>query len=89
MVVSYEDIQADKAGQVARMLHFLNFDLPLSDIKNKLDNDFTMFRRVRGKEEFEHYTAKQRSLVQLTVSKLAEQLKVYDLNNSFGLDKYS
>lgn len=86
MVVRYEDVRKNKVEQVERMLRFLNYTH--SEITDKIQEDFTMFRREHGRDQFEHYTTKQRRLVNDIIMKTARELRVYDVNNSFRLEEY-
>ena len=88
LVVRFEDIKRDRVGQVEKMLNFLNFEYTHTDIPDKIQEDFTMFRRDHDIDQFEHYTVRQRRLVNTYILRTARELKRYDTNNSFRLEEY-
>lgn len=88
LVVRYEDIKQDKVGQVEKMLEFLNFEYAHNDISDKIQEDFTLFRRGHYQDQFEHYTDKQKRLINYNILKAVKELNGYDVNNSFRLEEY-
>lgn len=87
MVVRYEDIKANCATQVERMLNFLDFPFDKAELTAKLNNRFENFKR-RHKEQFEHYTVAQKKYVNMMLLDTIKTLTQHKLEHFFKLDDY-
>lgn len=59
-VVRYEDLINDTVKKVGRMLDFLNINYNKEDLRNRLRDDFTVFKREHSENDFEHYSPQQK-----------------------------
>lgn len=87
MVVKYEDIKRDQATQVNRMLNFLEVPFNNTDLKAKLNSGFDVFRRPH-KEEFEHYSPRQKKYINEMLLKTTKILSQHNMENLFHLEEY-
>ena len=91
-VVRYEDLINDTVKEVGRMLDFLNVNYNKEDLRNKLREDFTVFKREHSSDNFEHYSPQQKlhmkSVLQEAI-RMAEQgnkteiLRLHEYLDSF------
>ena len=66
-MVRFEDLKTDLIGQVKRMLDFLKFPYVEDELRTRLAEGFTKFRRVHGAEHFKHFTTNQQMLIRSAV----------------------
>ena len=67
LVVRFEDLKTDLIGQVKRMLDFVKFPYMEDELRTRLAEGFTKFRRVHGAEHFKHFTTNQQMLIRSAV----------------------
>ena len=80
----YEDLKKDTAKEVVRMLDFLGVKYTsVDDIRQRICQDFTEFRRHHTKEDdFDHYSHEQREYIAsilkevITASKLTNKTHI-------------
>lgn len=83
----YEDVKHDKISELEKMLTFLNYNFNHDAIAITLRRDFQTFQRSH-RDQFEHYTVKQKRKVNNIILKSARFLKAYDKHNIFALERY-
>ena len=59
LVVRYEDVKQNTIREVKRMLDFLQFPYREEVMEERLEKDFSKFRR-KHRGSFEHFTTQQR-----------------------------
>ena len=67
LVVRFEDLKTDLIGQVKRMLDFVKFPYMEDELRTRLAEGFTKFRRVHGAEHFKHFATNQQMLIRSAV----------------------
>ena len=81
-VIRYEDLKQDVPGEVAKVLTFLKIPFNKEELPQRLESDFTTFKRKHTNDNFEHYSTKQtehvRSVLVDTI-KLAQQVNKSDI----------
>lgn len=81
-VIRYEDLKQDVPGEVAKMLTFLRIPFKEEELPQRLESDFTTFKRKHTNDDFEHYSTNQtehiRSVLVNTI-KLAQQVNKSDI----------
>lgn len=73
LLVNYEDLKADPVREVKRMVDFLGYKLPESVLRERINQQFTVFYRNHT-QTFEPFTAAQMKLVNATCSRVAAKL---------------
>ena len=77
----FEDLKANVTGEVERMLDFLQVSYSREQVEERLEQNFTLFKR-RHHREFEHYTTEQRAYITQVIAKTKQEL---ENNNSTGI----
>ena len=85
----YEDLQQDTAGEVIKMLRFLNISYSEVDVESKLKEDFGTFHRKHDpSSEYDHYTLKQKDTVKTALLKAVKLAEAYNKSGLLRLDEY-
>lgn len=87
LVVRFEDVREDMAREVRRMLAFLGVPFGEEDLRRRLAEDFTQFRRVRS-ERFDPYTADQKQYVLRMIAQVVKEVGEANNGSSLGLERY-
>ena len=86
MVVRYEDLKQNTIREVKRMLDFLQIPYKEKVVEERLEKDFSRFRR-RHRQSFEHFTTKQREHVMKYVKSARTELE-QQIRMTFGIEEY-
>ena len=86
LVVRYEDLKPNTIREVKRMLDFLQFPYKEEVVEERLEKDFSRFRR-RHRGSFEHFTTKQREHVMKYVQSARTELE-QKIHMTFGIEEY-
>ena len=81
-VIRYEDLKQDVPGEVAKMLTFLKIPFHKEELPQRLESDFTTFKRKHTNDNFEHYSTNQTEYVRqvlMDTIKLAQQVNKSDI----------
>ena len=87
-ILRYEDLKHDTVGEVEKTLDFLNVSYDSETLRSKLSVDYSEFQRPHDRDEFEHYSVKQKEFLRsvlLDVKQAAERASKAHL---LQLDKY-
>lgn len=89
LVVRYEDLKIDSTREVERMLAFLQLPFSSDQVSQKLEEDFTTFKRVHSDEsEFEHYTDDQRDHINSAILQVVELAEASNMTHVLRLNEY-
>ena len=86
LVVRYEDLKQNTIREVKRMLDFLQFPYKEEVMEERLEKDFSQFRR-KHRGSFEHFTTQQREHVMKCVQSSRTELE-QQLHMTFGIEEY-
>lgn len=80
----YEDLKQNLLHEMERILTFLHF--PYAELSAKLNQDFSLFHRS-SKPRFDHFTSKQRELLNSVIKHVSHQL--YDaFGTTYNIEEY-
>lgn len=89
LVVRYEDLKIDTTREVERMLAFLQLPFSSDQVSQKLEEDFTTFKRVHSDEsEFEHYTDDQRDHIKSAILQVVKLAEASNMTHVLRLNEY-
>lgn len=88
LVVQYEDLKENTSAQITKMLKFLNVDYNSSTLNQKLSKGFESFHRKNHLQEFEHFTAEQRVLVNSIIKDVISLLSFSEKSHMLDIDRY-
>lgn len=83
LVVRYEDLKRDEAGEARRMLEFLN--IPYSE--RKLGGGYTRFFRNHT-DAFDHFTKPQKQYVNGIITQVVRKMKSRGIADELQLEQY-
>ena len=85
LTVRYEDLLADPAQQVWRILNFLEMPMSRTDIEQRLWVGYEEFHRRKSKAGFDHFTAEQRERMQAILQNATHLLDSIGMRGESGL----
>ena len=88
LLVRYEDLMANTTGELLRMLEFLGMPYSPMEVTTAVNSSkFTQFYRNHS-DNFEHYTAKQKAVINADIKKTILELDKAGLAHTISLAQY-
>ena len=87
LVIRYEDLKADTAVGLRKMLDFLQVPYTEQRLQEVITQGFKEFER-RHYEEFDHYTREQRNFVRSAIKDTLSVLKAHGLASVGSIQEY-
>ena len=87
LVVYFEDLKANVTGEVERMLDFLQVSYSREQVEERLEQNFTLFKRSHHRE-FEHYTTEQRAYITQVIAKTERELENSNSTGVIEIERY-
>ena len=87
-IVRYENMRSNTTSEVAKMLSFLHIPFNKVTLADKLQNDFTTFKRKHTSDNFEHLSSSQKQHIKSVLIDTIELAESANLTNILGLKDY-
>lgn len=89
IVVRYEDLKQDTMMEVGRMLGFLNLHISSENLSQRLEKDFTTFKRPHCEMcDFTHYTVNQKLCMKSSLQHAVHLAEEKNMTSVFKLNEY-
>ncbi len=87
LVVHYEDLKVNTVVTVMRILEFLKFPYSEEEVRDRLSEDFSLFRRTTH-PTFEHFSIAQKNYIRSKIKETLALLKESNHGDTLGVEAY-
>lgn len=88
LVVKYENLKQDTIKEMERIIGFLKLHFDYKTLAQRLEKDFTEFRRPHNQTDFKRYEDSQLIQVKKTLTKAIKLAEMMNMTNVLDLNEY-